>query len=81
MELVSVEHILGGGVARRGGLHRRNVVSTMEVRSVRTPQPARIPPVSIVLILAVPAGLGLSSATMINRLAPSLRKRLRGNDF
>jgi len=26
-------------VARRGGLHRRNEVSTMEVRSVRTPQP------------------------------------------
>ena len=32
---------LGEGVARRGGLHRRNEVSTMEVRSDRTPQPAR----------------------------------------
>ena len=33
--------LLGEGVARRGGLQRRNEVSTMEVRSVRTPQPAR----------------------------------------
>ena len=33
----------GGGVARRGGLRRRNVVSTTEVRSVRTPQPERYP--------------------------------------
>ena len=29
---------LGEGVARRGDLHQRNEVSTMEVRSDRTPQ-------------------------------------------
>jgi epoxyqueuosine reductase QueG len=32
---------LGEGVARRGGLHRRTEGSTVEVRSDRTPQPAR----------------------------------------
>jgi len=32
-------HQLGEGVARRGGLHRRNEVSTMEVRSDRTRSP------------------------------------------
>ena len=30
--------VTGGGVARRGGLHRRTGGSTMEVRSVRTPR-------------------------------------------
>jgi len=44
----------------------------------RTPQPARV---VFQLILAAPAGLGLSSAAMINRPAPSPRKRLRGNHF
>ena len=37
----SFEDALDGGVARRGGLQRRNEVSTVEVRSDRTPQPAR----------------------------------------
>ena len=32
---------LGAGVARRGGLHRRSGARTMEVRSDRTPEPAR----------------------------------------
>jgi len=32
---------LGGGVARRGGLQRVSEASPMEVRSDRTPQPAR----------------------------------------
>ena len=32
---------LGGGVARRGGLQRRSGAKPMEVRSDRTPQPAR----------------------------------------
>ena len=41
IELPAVGFKLGGGVARRGGLHRRNELSTMEVRSVRTPQPGR----------------------------------------
>ena len=47
-ELASPGEGPGEGVARRGGLHRRNEVSdrsggitTMEVRSVRTPQPER----------------------------------------
>ena len=35
------ECVNGGGVARRGGLHRRSEASTMEVRSDRTPQPTR----------------------------------------
>jgi len=30
-------HVLGGGVARRGALHRRNNVSMLEVRSDRIP--------------------------------------------
>ena len=47
------KHVLGGGVARRGGLRRRNEVSTMEVRSVRTPQPARRQIVSIFPIFRV----------------------------
>jgi hypothetical protein len=36
-DLVTLEHVLGEGVAWRGGLHQRNEVSMMEVRSVRTP--------------------------------------------
>jgi hypothetical protein len=40
-ERAVLENVLGGGVARRGGLQRRNAVSTMEVRSVRTQQSAR----------------------------------------
>jgi hypothetical protein len=41
MVFTSVQHVLGGGVALRCGLQRRNEVSTMEVRSDRTPQTAR----------------------------------------
>jgi hypothetical protein len=41
IELVVLRDSLGGGVARRGGLQRRNEVSTMEVRSDRTPKPER----------------------------------------
>ncbi len=40
-KFADVEHSLGGGVARRGGLHRRTEGSTVEVRSDRTPQPAQ----------------------------------------
>jgi len=78
MELAAVEHAVGGGVARRGGLQRLSEAKPMEVRSDRTKQPARFP---LAWILAATAGLGLSSATMINRPDPSLRKRLRGNHF
>jgi len=41
MELSDVGHVLGKGVARRGGLQRVSEARPMEVRSDRTPQPAR----------------------------------------
>ena len=37
----TVEHLLGEGVARRGGLQRVSKARPMEVRSDRTPQPTR----------------------------------------
>lgn len=40
MEPVVFENVLGVGVAWRGGLHQRDEVSTMEVCSDMTPQPA-----------------------------------------
>jgi AmpD protein len=39
--LAAVQDKLGGGVARRGGLQRGSEARPMEVRSDRTPQPAR----------------------------------------
>jgi len=50
----------------------------MEVRSDRTPQPARI---LFLLNLAAPAGLGLSLTTMVKRSDPFLRMRLRRRLF
>ena len=50
VEFAAVVHELGEGVARRGGLHRRNEVSTMEVRSLRTPQPERDRPATFYLV-------------------------------
>jgi len=68
MELVPVEHALGGGVALG------------EVHGDRTPQPGRCP---LARILAATAGLRISSPTMAESPAISHRERLgvflRGN--
>ena len=40
-QLAHLKNTLGEGVARRGGLQRGSEARTMEVRSDRTPQPAR----------------------------------------